>query len=601
MFLIDRYPANNGSFPGYKGVITTGADASWQLANGFLLLYMQAGFSLFEAGSIRAKNVKDILSRNLIDLCLCTILFWAVGWGFAFGHEEHALDAIIGSGEFFLNSDDVPPTWLFQMGFAANTVTLSSGMLAERAQYWCYLFTTLVLGGVVYPVAAHSVWAEQGFLYKGIGGVRFIDFAGSGVVHCVGAFYGLIGCTMLGFRFGRFTPPNSAGADPYLATAQPGATINGEGSNSSALTSSRDQNNASMVSLDTVLDHRGNTTVVQRIPHGGVTIKPASTTDVELGGVLGPSSASERVSGFPSGMPRDQDDDQVDEDEETENETATQSTSAIQSSRGHSHPAGPVGSGNGSGVTPTQADGASSATGEWESVPIEGHSATEMVAGTFILWYGWFAFNVGSVQAISESELVRTAARISLTMTLAPAAAGLTSCLMHRFVLETNFWCLDRMCNAVLCALVAVTGGCAVIDAWCGVLLGVVACVVYELSSHMMVRFRLDDPVDGFAVHGCGGALGIIWIGLFAKPSHLATMGYSTCCPGLFMGGGFDLLGVQLVGLLYVIAITVVAGLLVFLPLSLTGRLKVSLLDELAGLDVAKHGGSAYPEWDKSV
>ena len=51
----------------------------------------------------------------MIDLCLCTILFWAVGWGFAFGHEEHALDAIIGSGEFFLNSDDVPPTWLFQV------------------------------------------------------------------------------------------------------------------------------------------------------------------------------------------------------------------------------------------------------------------------------------------------------------------------------------------------------------------------------------------------------------------------------------------------------------------------------------------------------
>ena len=115
--------------------------------------------------------------QNIVDLCICTILYWAAGWSFAYGNEEHALQSIIGRGDFFLDSDDVPAQWLFQvsgprlalgplsrlitrvpcsqMGFAANTVTLSSGMLAERAQYWCYFFTTMCLGGLVYPIMAH--------------------------------------------------------------------------------------------------------------------------------------------------------------------------------------------------------------------------------------------------------------------------------------------------------------------------------------------------------------------------------------------------------------------------------------------------------------
>lgn len=155
------------------------------------------------------------------------------------------------------------------------------------------------------------------------------------------------------------------------------------------------------------------------------------------------------------------------------------------------------------------------------------------------------------------------------------------------------------MANAMLCGLVSVTAPCAVIDAWSGVILGIFSCFVYEFASYQVVRFRIDDPVDGFAVHGCGGMLGLIWCGLFAKPSHLSPMGYHSDYPGLFMGGGFGLLGVQLVGGIYLITVASIGALLVFIPLKMTGRLRVSLHDELMGLDIAKHGGPAYPEWHK--
>merc|ERR1719247_2192444 len=114
-----------------------------------------------------------------------------------------------------------------------------------------------------------------------------------------------------------------------------------------------------------------------------------------------------------------------------------------------------------------------------------------------------------------------------------------------------------------------------------------------------MICLKVDDPVDGFAVHGCGGMLGLLYTGLFAKQKFLGPLGYNENSYGLLMGGDGSLLAVQFTGMLFLITLSSIGALLVFLPLRSTGRLRVALTDELMGLDIAKHGGPAYPEWSK--
>lgn len=416
---------------------------------------------------------------------------------------------------------------------------------------------------------------------------------------------------MVGPRFGRFRRKDE---DTLRVDA---ASAFGSNSHASNGGHASGQAGTEVVLEQVVVDSRGGKSLTKLSQRSNANASVYSQGSVELGSVAEQPSLSFNDNGFPSGMPRfheDEDEDEVSMDpsrseQVTESSVVPDVSQQQQQSQqppehgGNSLGASSVsvevgaGSGNGIGSDNPVADELSDEEDYAESIP--GHSSSEMIAGCFILWFGWYGFNVGSTQGLSSSVLVKTASRISLTMTLCPAAAAVTSSLYHRFISATNTWCLDRMANAMLCGLVAVTAPCAVIDAWSGVILGIVSCFTYEFASTQVVRLRIDDPVDGFAVHGCGGMLGLIWCGLFAKPSHLEPMGYHGDYPGLFMGGGFGLLGVQLLGGLYLITVACLGALLVFTPLKMSGRLRVSLHDELMGLDIAKHGGSAYPEWHK--
>eukprot|EP00122_Pirum_gemmata_P000092 Pgem_evm1s74 len=165
----------------------------------FLLLM---GFAFLEAGSVRSKNTTNILLKNFMDPVTSAIVYWAVGYAFAYGSSSNAF---IGHAEFFMI--DMPRDkysfWFFQFTFAATCATIVSGAVAERCSFWAYIAYSAALSGFVYPIGTHWTWDASGFLAAN--GPGFKDFAGSGVVHVVGGTSALIGAIALGPRIGRFT------------------------------------------------------------------------------------------------------------------------------------------------------------------------------------------------------------------------------------------------------------------------------------------------------------------------------------------------------------------------------------------------------------
>jgi len=193
--------------------VVAAADAMWVLFCGVLVFMMQAGFAMLCAGSVRAKNVRNIMLKNLLDACVGALSFWALGYGVAYG-KYHDGNEIIGSSFFFLSGQferrDTFHSFFFQFAFAATAATIVSGAVAERCGMFAYAGYAFVLTAFVYPVVAHWVWSDKGFLsafksepYLNVGTV---DFAGCGVVHMTGGIAAGIGAYVLGPRIGRFDP-----------------------------------------------------------------------------------------------------------------------------------------------------------------------------------------------------------------------------------------------------------------------------------------------------------------------------------------------------------------------------------------------------------
>jgi Amt family ammonium transporter len=161
-------------------------------------------------GCVRKKNLQNTMLKNLLDACGAAIAFYCVGFAFAFGGQNGRSDiTFIGSTNFFSMGDDVDQAfWFFEYAFSATSVTIVAGTLAERCQMSAYLCYSLFLTGFVYPIVAHSVWSNNGFLsaYSAdpLWGIGCIDFAGSGVVHLTGGTTALIATYILGARKGRF-------------------------------------------------------------------------------------------------------------------------------------------------------------------------------------------------------------------------------------------------------------------------------------------------------------------------------------------------------------------------------------------------------------
>jgi Amt family ammonium transporter len=191
---------------------TGGLDVFYLLFAGAMVFFMQAGFAMLCAGSIRAKNVKNIMLKNILDACGGAIGFWTIGYAFAFGNASGTTkNTFIGNSGFVLKDIHGGGDlifWFFQFAFAATAATIVAGTVAERCKFEAYIAYSLMLTGFVYPVVVHSIWSSNGFLSAFSAnpwlGSGMIDFAGSGVVHMTGGITALCAAKILGPRIGRF-------------------------------------------------------------------------------------------------------------------------------------------------------------------------------------------------------------------------------------------------------------------------------------------------------------------------------------------------------------------------------------------------------------
>ncbi|HLF78762.1 MAG TPA: ammonium transporter [Dehalococcoidia bacterium] len=193
---------------------------TWTLMAAFLVFFMQAGFALLEAGSVRAKSTANVLTKNVVDFLMCGMAFWAFGFAIMFGGSELAsgLDDgndIFGSSGFFLTSDayDVGTfeLWFFQMVFAATAATIVSGTMAERTKINAYMAYSFLISAIIYPVYGHWAWGGG---WLATMDTPFRDFAGSAVVHTVGGTAALVGGLMVGPRMGKYGPDGKARSIP---------------------------------------------------------------------------------------------------------------------------------------------------------------------------------------------------------------------------------------------------------------------------------------------------------------------------------------------------------------------------------------------------
>ncbi len=227
-----------------------------------------------------------------------------------------------------------------------------------------------------------------------------------------------------------------------------------------------------------------------------------------------------------------------------------------------------------------------------------GHNLTIGALGVFILWLGWYGFNGAAATSIAELG------SIFVTTTIAPAIATVV-CMIFTWI---KYGKPDvSMClNASLAGLVAITAGCDVTDAFGAIVIGAVAGLLVCFGVWFLdYKLHIDDPVGAVAVHCLNGIWGTIAVGFFATDTAPAyARGYGDgvtyganqiCGTGLFYGGGFHLLGIQLFGMLSVIAWTAVTITITFVIIKAIFGLRVTEEEEIIGLDATEHGlPSAY-------
>mmetsp|Transcript_37636 Transcript_37636/g.89394 ORF Transcript_37636/g.89394 Transcript_37636/m.89394 type:complete len:301 (-) Transcript_37636:184-1086(-) len=218
---------------------------------------------------------------------------------------------------------------------------------------------------------------------------------------------------------------------------------------------------------------------------------------------------------------------------------------------------------------------------------INGHSMPLCVLGVFILWFGWYGFNPGST---GEFRNMKTAARVAVTTTMSACAGGL--CTLITSVLHGHPPRVAPCLNGVLAGLVGITAACDVVEPYIAIVIGFVSGDVYYYSSALLVRLGVDDPLDASPVHFFAGAWGVISVGFFASED---IQGPDPAVEnGIFYGGNGKLLGVQLAGVAAIGLWSLGLSVLMFGTLKYFKILRVSVEDEIAGLDRSHHGGSAY-------
>jgi Amt family ammonium transporter len=197
-------------------------DTFYFLVTGALVMWMAAGFTMLEAGLVRAKNTAEILTKNVGLYAIACIMYMVCGYGIMYGDaisnwlpgisflsaEDNAAELVVAGGDdapYYSNLAD----FFFQVVFVATAMSIVSGAVAERMKLWAFFAFCVVLTGFIYPVQGYWKWGG-GFLDE----LGFLDFAGSGVVHLCGASAALAGVVLLGPRKGKYGSGGQINAIP---------------------------------------------------------------------------------------------------------------------------------------------------------------------------------------------------------------------------------------------------------------------------------------------------------------------------------------------------------------------------------------------------
>ncbi len=203
-------------------------------------------------------------------------------------------------------------------------------------------------------------------------------------------------------------------------------------------------------------------------------------------------------------------------------------------------------------------------------VPILGHNIPLATVGAFLLWFGWFGFNGGSVLSANPMEV----SYVFVTTALSAAAGAVSAMLVTKLVI--NKLDATMALNGILAGLVGITAGADVIAPALAVVVGAIAGGIVVFSVMMLDKLKLDDPVGAVSVHGTCGIWGTLAVGIFVAEFSFLT---------------------QLIGTLAVMGFTFIFSLAVFAAFKYTIGVRVSEDYENSGLDIAEHGVSAYPNF----
>merc|ERR1719409_1128484 len=192
-----------------------------------------------------------------------------------------------------------------------------------------------------------------------------------------------------------------------------------------------------------------------------------------------------------------------------------------------------------------------------------------------VLWFGWYGFNGASTLSMKSSDDAFSAALVCMNTTLAPSVAGLVVFLLRCYVFAPKCFDVMAICNGILGGLVSITAPCGSVEPGESIVIGLLGAFVYQGASMLMVKLKIDDPLDAFAVHGACGFWGVLAAGLFGEGN------------GAFYGG--DQLGVQIVAALLIFVWIAVPSVLLLIALKAVGMLRVPSTIEMDGLDVHEH------------
>ena len=212
------------------------ANNLWLLIATILVIFMNAGFAMVEAGMCRSKNAVNILAKNLFVFALAVTAYWFVGFSIMYGNPV-ATGWLYFNGLFFdptvtpemVTGEKLVPTvdFLFQSAFAGTAATIVSGLVAERVKFGEFVVFALVLTAIIYPISGSWQWNTNDDGAGWLNQLGFIDFAGSSIVHSVGAWAGLVGAMLLGPRIGKYSADGKPQAMPghNMAIATLGALV----------------------------------------------------------------------------------------------------------------------------------------------------------------------------------------------------------------------------------------------------------------------------------------------------------------------------------------------------------------------------------------